>query len=70
MLTPKMLQLYKLMGEYKDRNGYMPSYEEMTDMMGLASKSGINRLICAMEARGAIYRLPNQARAIRLLPLQ
>jgi repressor LexA len=70
MLTPKMLQLYKLMDAYKAKNGYMPSYDEMADMMGLHSKSGINRLICSMEQRGAIKRIPNQARAIRLLPLQ
>ena len=69
MLTPKMLKLYRIMEDYKARNGVMTYYEEMVDMMGLKSKSGINRLIISMEERGAIKRLPNQARAIRLLPL-
>jgi len=69
MLTPKMLQLYGIMKEYKDRNGYIPSYDEMAEMLGLKSKSGIHRLIVAMEKRGALRRLPNQSRAIQLLPL-
>lgn len=69
MLTRPMLKLYNVMKDYYDRNGFMPSYEEMNDMMGLNSKSGINRLIVGMEERGAIQRIPNKARAIRLLPL-
>lgn len=44
-----------------------PSYDEMKDYMGLASKSGIHRLIEALEERGYIKRLPNRARAIQIL---
>lgn len=69
MLTPKMLKLYKLAKEYRIRNGYAPSYEEMADMMGLKSKSGIHKLITGMEQRGAIQRIPGHSRAFKLLPL-
>jgi hypothetical protein len=47
-----------------DHAGVAPSYQEMCDFMGLASKSGIHRLIVALEERGHIRRLPNRARAI------
>lgn len=47
-----------------DHAGVAPSYQEMCDFMGLASKSGIHRLILALEERGHIRRLPNRARAI------
>ena len=69
MLTRKMLKLYRIMEEYKARNGVMPSYQEMSDMMELHSKSGIHRLILALEERGALVRLPDRARAIALRPL-
>lgn len=69
MLTKKQLQLYRLMEDYKQRNGIMPSYEEMQEMIGLKSKSGVHRLITGMEARGVIRRFPNLARAIELKPL-
>lgn len=69
MLTPNMLKLYKVMAQYYERNGYMPSYQEMADMLGLQSKSGIQRMIEEMEKRGALRRLPNKARAIKLLQL-
>ena len=69
MLTPKMLQLYRVMEAYKARNGVMPSYQEMADMMGINSTSGIQRLILGLEERGALVRLPNRARAIALRPL-
>ncbi len=69
VLTRKMLKLYRIMEDYKERNGVMPSYDEMVDMMGVKSKSGINRLIESMEERGAIERIPRKARAIRLLDL-
>jgi hypothetical protein len=45
-------------------DGVPPSYDEMRDAMGLNSKSGINRLVVALEERGYIRRLPNRARAI------
>jgi repressor LexA len=66
MLTRKQLDLYESMKAYKDRNGIMPSYDEMADMIGLKSKSGIHRMILALEDRGAIYRRAGRARAISL----
>lgn len=69
MLTKQQLKLYKLMSDYRQRNEHMPSYDEMMDMMGLKSKSGIHRLIKGLEQRGALTRLPNHARAIKLRPL-
>jgi len=49
--------------------GVPPSYDEMKDALGLASKSGIHRLITAVEERGFIRRLPNKARALEVLKL-
>lgn len=45
-----------------------PSYEEMREAIGLENKSGITRLVDALEERGYIRRLPNRARAIELIP--
>ena len=67
MLTRKQAQLLQVMKDYKARNGVIPSYDEMADMVGLKSKSGINRLIVSLEERGAIRRLPNRARAIHII---
>lgn len=47
-----------------DASGVPPSYEELMNHMGLHSKSGIHRIILALEERGAIRRIPNRARAI------
>ena len=69
MLTMKMLKAYRAMEDYKKRNGVMPSYQEMTELFGVKSKSEVARLIISLEERGAIQRIPNRARAIRLLPL-
>lgn len=69
MLTKRMLELYRHIEDYKARNGVVPSYDEMANMMGISSKSAIHRLITAMEQRGAIRRMPNLARAIWLNPL-
>lgn len=66
MLTRKQLELYQIIKGYKERNGVVPSYEEMADMIGQKSKSGIHRMIVALERRGAIQRLPHCARAISL----
>ena len=49
--------------------GVPPSYDEMKDTLGLASKSGIHRLITALEERGFIRRLPNKARALEVIKL-
>lgn len=70
MLTPKQLECYRAMEGYKSRNGVMPSYRELMELLGLKSLSGIHRMVEGMEERGALQRLPDRARAIRLLPLQ
>ncbi len=69
MLTEQQLRCYNFIKDYKERNGIAPSYDELMDMMGLKSKSNINRLIVALEERGAIKRLPYRARAIKVLDL-
>ena len=69
MLTPKQLECYRAMEAYKARNGVIPSYRELMEILGLNSLSGIHRMVAGMEKRGAIQRLRGQARAIRLLPL-
>ncbi len=48
-------------------DGVAPSYEEMCKAVGVRSKSGINRMIVALEERGRIVRLPNHARAIEIV---
>ena len=69
MLTKRQKQLYDAMKDYSARNGgVMPSYDELTDMVGLKSKSGVHRLVLALEERGAIRRLPGRARAIAIIP--
>lgn len=45
-----------------------PSYEEMKNALGLKSKSGVHRLIDALQERGFVRRLPNRARAIEIMP--
>ena len=51
----------------RDNAGLTPTYDEIKDGLGLASKSGVNRLIDGLVERGAIQRLPNRARAITII---
>ncbi len=67
MLTQKQKDLLTLLDTRIKAVGVPPSYDEMKDALGLASKSGIHRLITALEERGFIRRLPNKARAIEIL---
>ena len=67
MLTQKQKTLLLLIDARVRETGVPPSYDEMKDALGLASKSGIHRLITALEERGFIRRLPNKARAIEVL---
>ncbi len=69
MLTQKQKDLLVLIDKKIKANGVPPSYDEMKDALGLASKSGIHRLITALEERGFIRRLPNKARALEVLQL-
>ena len=69
MLTQKQKDLLLLIDKKIKTEGVPPSYDEMKDALGLASKSGIHRLITALEERGFIRRLPNKARALEVLQL-
>ncbi len=69
MLTRKQNELLRFIHERLQEEGVPPSFEEMKDALELRSKSGIHRLIMALEERGFIRRLPNRARAIEVLRL-
>src|ERR1051326_4163666 len=67
MLTRKQLELLRFIHERLKESGVPPSFDEMKDALDLRSKSGIHRLITALEERGFIRRLPNRARAVDVL---
>lgn len=67
MLTQKQHELLMLINKRLHEDGVSPSFEEMKEAVGLKSKSGIHRLISALEERGFIRRLPNRARALEVL---
>jgi len=67
MLTKKQHQLLLFIKERVDATGISPSFEEMKEALNLKSKSGIHRLITALEERGFIRRLPHRARALEVL---
>ncbi len=69
MLTRKQSELLRFIHERLQDQGVPPSFDEMKDALDLRSKSGIHRLIMALEERGFIRRLPNRARAIEVLRL-
>src|SRR6201986_2340425 len=69
MLTRKQLELLQFINERLKESGVPPSFDEMKDALDLRSKSGIHRLITALEERGFIRRLANRARAIEVLRL-
>jgi repressor LexA len=69
MLTRKQFELLRFIHERLTEAGVPPSFEEMKDALDLRSKSGIHRLITALEERGFIRRLPNRARAIEVIKL-
>lgn len=69
MLTRKQLELLMFIHERLKETGVPPSFDEMKDALDLRSKSGIHRLITALEERGFIRRLPNRARALEVIKL-
>ena len=69
MLTRKQFELLRFIHERLTEAGVPPSFDEMKDALDLRSKSGIHRLITALEERGFIRRLPNRARAIEVIKL-
>jgi repressor LexA len=69
VLTRKQFELLRFINERLKEAGVPPSFDEMKDALDLRSKSGIHRLITALEERGFIRRLPNRARAIEVIKL-
>jgi repressor LexA len=69
MLTKKQSELLRFIHERLQESGVPPSFDEMKEALDLRSKSGIHRLIMALEERGFIRRLANRARAIEVLRL-
>jgi repressor LexA len=69
MLTRKQLELLDFIRQRMDRDGVPPSFDEMKDALDLRSKSGIHRLITALEERGFIRRLAHRARALEIIKL-
>jgi repressor LexA len=69
MLTRKQYELLRFIHERLKEAGVPPSFDEMKEALDLRSKSGIHRLITALEERGFIRRLPNRARAIEVIRL-
>ena len=67
MLTVKQKELLQFIKERLDATGVPPSFDEMKEALDLKSKSGIHRLITALEERGFIRRLPHRARALEVL---
>ncbi|WP_114285078.1 transcriptional repressor LexA [Candidatus Halocynthiibacter alkanivorans] len=69
MLTRKQLELLEFIQKRVQRDGVPPSFDEMKEALDLRSKSGIHRLITALEERGFIRRLAHRARAIEIVKL-
>ena len=69
MLTRKQHELLMFIHERIKEQGVSPSFDEMKDALDLASKSGIHRLITALEERGFLRRLPHRARALEVIKL-
>lgn len=69
MLTAKQHELIRFIQQKLEETGISPSFEEMKEALDLKSKSGVHRLISALEERGFIRRLPNRARALEVIKL-
>lgn len=67
MLTRKQHELLRFIQARLEESGVSPSFEEMKEALDLKSKSGVHRLISALEERGFIRRLPNRARALEVI---
>ena len=67
MLTRKQSELLAYLSDHMQQHDVPPSFDEMRDALGLASKSGVHRLVSGLEERGYIRRLANRARAIEVL---
>ena len=69
MLTRKQRELLRYINDRLAEDGICPSFDEMKEAVGLKSKSGVHRLITALEERGFIRRLPHRARALEVIRL-
>jgi repressor LexA len=69
MLTAKQRELLLFIDQRLGQTGISPSFDEMREALELKSKSGVHRLISALEERGFIRRLPNRARALEVMKL-
>ena len=69
MLTRKQHDLICFIADRLEESGVSPSFEEMKEALDLKSKSGVHRLISALEERGFLRRLPNRARALEVLKM-
>ena len=69
MLTAKQRELLLFIDDRLKQDGISPSFDEMREALDLKSKSGVHRLISALEERGFIRRLPNRARALEVVKL-
>ena len=69
MLTAKQHELLLFIQKRLEESGISPSFDEMKEALDLKSKSGVHRLISALEERGFIRRLPNRARALEVVKL-
>jgi repressor LexA len=69
MLTVKQRELLLFINSRLNESGVSPSFDEMREALDLKSKSGVHRLISALEERGFIRRLPNRARALEVVKL-
>src|SRR3954471_4632863 len=69
MLTRKQHELLLYIDRHLSETGVSPSFEEMKEALDLKSKSGVHRLISALEERGFIRRLANRARALEVLKM-
>ena len=69
MLTAKQHELLLFIDDRLKESGISPSFDEMREALELKSKSGVHRLISALEERGFIRRLPNRARALEVVKL-
>ena len=67
MLTRKQSELLSYLTDHMQQHDVPPSFDEMRDALGLASKSGVHRLVSGLQERGYIRRLANRARAIEIL---
>lgn len=69
MLTKKQHELICFIADRLNETGVSPSFEEMKEALDLKSKSGVHRLISALEERGFLRRLPNRARALEVVKM-